>query len=68
MHQTDRIAYGIDDENGATIGDINAEANAALICDQAVTTVETFFLCRRFSNDPDALSMHLLRGNEPCVT
>ena len=64
MHQTNRIADGIDDENGAAIGDINAEANAALICDQAVTTVQTFVLCGRLVDNTNALSVHLLRGNE----
>lgn len=64
MHQTNRIAYGIDDENGATISNINAEANAALICDQPIKTVETFVPCGRRMDNTDALSVHLLRGNE----
>lgn len=64
MHQTNRLADGIDEENGAAIGDINAEAKAALVCDQTITTLEAFVLCGRLGNDPDAISVHLLRGNE----
>lgn len=65
MHETNCTAYGIDYENGAAISNVNAEANAALICDQAITTVETLVPCDRFIDKTDALSMHLLCGNEP---
>jgi hypothetical protein len=64
MHQADRSADGVGEINGAAIGDINAEANTALICDQAIATVETFAVCGHLIDKADALSMHLLRGNE----
>jgi hypothetical protein len=64
MHQTDRVADWIDQVNGATIGDVNSETNAALICDQAVATVETFVRCGRLIDNPDARTVHLLRGYE----
>lgn len=64
MHQTDRMVYGIDHENGAAIGDVNAKANTFLICDQAITTIETLITCRGRIDDADAFFMHLLRGDE----
>ena len=64
MHQSNRIAYGIDDENGAAISNVNAETNAALICDQAIRTVETFVRCGRLIDNTDAPAVHLLGGNE----
>lgn len=64
MYQTDRIADGIDDENSTAISDINAEANATLVCDQSVTTVETLVSRGWLIDNTDTLSMHLLRGNE----
>ena len=61
------MADGIGEINGATIGDINAQANAALICYQAITTVETFVPRDRLIDNTNVRSMHLLRGNERCV-
>ena len=64
MHEPDRIARGIDKVNGATIGNINSEANTALVCDQAITTVETLVPRDRLIDNSDAVSMHLLRGDK----
>src|SRR5436190_21304701 len=64
MHQSNRIVYGIDDENGAAISDINPETNVALICDQPITTVETLVRCDRLIDNTDAPAVHLLGGNE----
>ena len=64
MHQADRSADWVREINCAAIGDINTEANAALICNQAITTVETFVLCGRLVDNTNALSVDLLRGNE----
>lgn len=64
MHQADRIAHGIGEINGAAIRDVNAEAKAALICDQAITAVKTLVLRGRPIDKTDALSVHLLRDNE----
>lgn len=64
MHQTDRIAHGIDYENGAAVSDINSETNAPLIRDQAITTVETSIPGGRLIDDAETRAMHLLRGYE----
>src|ERR1043166_4686624 len=64
MHQTDRLAHGIDNENGAAVSDINSETNARLIRDQAVTIVETIIPGRRLIDHADPRAMHLLSGNE----
>ena len=64
MHQTYRRVDGVNEINSATIGDIDAEANAALICYQAITTVETFVLRDRLMDNTDTLSVHLLRCDE----
>ena len=64
MHQADRIAHGVDDINGTAISDVNAEADAAPICDEAITTVKTLVLHGRSIDHADPISMHLLRGDE----
>ena len=64
MHETDRTAHGIGKINGAAIGDINAEANTGLICNQAITAVETFVPGDRLTDKTDTLSVHLLRCDE----
>jgi hypothetical protein len=64
MDQSNRLADWIDEEYGAAIGDINAEANSSLIADQAVTTVETLVHFDRPIDKTDARSVHLLRGDE----
>src|SRR5436190_3251642 len=64
MHQTYRRVDGVDEINSATIGDINAEANTALICNQAITTLETFVHRDRLMANADTLSVHLLRCDE----
>jgi hypothetical protein len=65
MHQADRIAHGVHEINGAAIRDVNSDANAALICDQAIAALKTFVLAGRPIDNTNALSVHLLRGNEP---
>ena len=64
MHQPDRTEALIDQINRAAIGDVNTEANAALICDQAITTVETFVRRGRLTDNADTRTVHLLRGYE----
>src|SRR5438552_1229612 len=64
MNQTYRRADGVDEINSATIGDINAEANTALICNQAITAVETFVPGDRLTDNTDTLSVYLLRCDE----
>lgn len=64
VDQADYIPDGINDENSAAIGDVNAEANAALIGDQAIAAVKTPILFRRLVDNADPGSMHLLRGDE----
>ena len=42
VHQPDCFARRIHEINGAAIGDINTEANAGLICDDAIAAGKTF--------------------------
>ncbi len=64
MHQADCVANGIDEENGATIRDVNAERNAALVRDQTIATGEAFILLERAIDHGDFAAMNLLRGDE----
>src|SRR5436190_6347880 len=64
MHQTYRNANWVDEIDSATVGDINAEANAGLICNQTITTVETFVPSDRPIDNTDTLSVYLLRSDE----
>lgn len=66
MHEADCAADRIDKINRATIRHINAEANAPLVCDQAVTTFEALVLRNRAIDNGDAIAVHLLRGKERC--
>src|SRR6266850_940596 len=67
MHQTYRNANRVDEIDSATVCDINAEANAGLICNQAITTVETLVPHDRPIDHTDTLSVHLLRSDERCA-
>lgn len=64
MHQPDRTEALIDQINRAAIGDVNAETNAALICDQAIAISEAFVLGNCAIDNGAAISMNLLRRNE----
>jgi hypothetical protein len=64
MDQAYRSVDGIDEVDRAAIGNINTEANAALICDQSITTGETFVLGSRLIYNTDARSVNLVRRNE----
>ena len=63
MHQPNRAPDRIDQISRAAIGDVNAKANAALICDQPIATLEVF-VSHRVCDDSDVISMHLLRRDE----
>ena len=65
MHQANRAPDRVDQINGAAIGHINAKADAGLICDQAVATLEAF-VSECTSDQGNVISMHLLRGDERC--
>ena len=64
MHQPDRTEALIDQINRTAIGDVNTEANAALICDQAIATFEALVPGNCAIDNSDAISVNLLRGNE----
>ena len=64
MHQPDGTEAVIDQINRAAIGDVNTEANSALIGDQAIAIVEAFVRCGGPIDHPDPVSVDLLRGNE----
>ena len=55
MDQTNGRRDWIDNVNGATIGDVNAERDSALIGNETVATGE-FFVGRRRKVDPSSLS------------
>jgi hypothetical protein len=64
MDQANGVANGIDEINRAAIGDVNAETNATLTCNQSVAVLETFVSANRGIDKGDIFSMNLLRGNE----
>lgn len=64
MHQPDRTEALIDQINRAAIGDINTEANVALICDQAIATLEAFVPGNCIIDNSNSITVHLLRRNE----
>ena len=64
MHEADCLAHGIDDEDRATIGDVNAEAHASSIGDQAVTTFKAGAINGGGIDNSNAVAVHLLRGHE----
>ena len=64
MDETDGRRFWIDNINRATIGDMNAEQNFALVCDDSVATGE---LLARFNWSIDNLnfvSVNLFRGKQ----
>lgn len=64
MHQADRTVYGIDKIYGATVGNVDAETDAAPIRDQAITTFKALVLRNWAIDNRDPISVHLLGGNE----
>ena len=64
MDEADGRRFRIDNVNGAAVGHVNAKANTALICDQAITAVKTGPDGSGLIDHTDALAVHLLRGNE----
>src|SRR5438309_3056971 len=68
MDEANRVPHSIDNVNGATIGDVNAKTNAALIRDQPIAAVETLIPADRLIDNRDAISMHLLGGDEGHTT
>lgn len=64
MHEANRASHRIYQINRTAIGDVNAETNAALICDQTITIRKAFVRGHGLVDHRDILSMHLLRGYE----
>jgi hypothetical protein len=64
MHQSNRTALLVDQINRAAVGNVNAEANAALICDQSITILKAFVRGQRLIDNADITAMHLPRGHE----
>jgi len=66
MHKADGRRFRIDDVNGATVSDVNAERNTALIGDNAVAPRE--FAARRAAattiDRGDLVSVDLFRGKQ----
>ena len=64
VDEANGAANRIDEINRAAIGDVNAETNATLICNQPVAVLETFVSANRRADKGDIFSMDLLRGKE----
>ena len=64
MHQANRIAHRIDQINRAAIGDVDAKANAALICDEAIATFKTFVPGDAGIDNSNSISVNLLCGSK----
>ena len=64
MDKADRFSSGIGKVNSAAISDVNSEANARSIRDQAVTAFKTGGVAGLVVDKPDPVPVHLLRGNE----
>jgi hypothetical protein len=64
MHEANGAANWIYQEDCTAIGDVNAEANAALISDQSIAILETFASANLRIDEGDLFSMDLLGGDE----
>ena len=64
MHESDCRRFWIDDVNRAAVRNVNAEANAALICNDTIAAGKTFPRFNRSIHDRDLVAMNLLRGHK----
>lgn len=64
MNETDRATNWIDEVNGATIGDVNAETDSSPIGDDPVAICETLVRRDIHVDDGNFLPMDLLRGDK----
>lgn len=64
MHQPNRATHRIDQINRAAIRHVDAETNATLIRNQAITTIKAFVSGDGIIDNRHAIPMHLLRGDE----
>src|SRR4029450_12894068 len=63
VHQANCLSFWIYDVNCATIGDVNAEREVALICDNAIAAAEGSGHYSTFDNG-DFVSVNLFRGEQ----
>lgn len=64
VHETDRALPAINQENRATIGHKNPEADTSLIGNHAIAVFETATLDQRRINDRNCIPVDLARGDE----
>src|SRR6476646_9783881 len=64
MDETDRGPNRIDQVNRATVGNVNSQANSALIRNDSVAVGETLVRRKRRVNDGDLFPVDLLRGDK----
>lgn len=64
MDETDGGRFRIDNVDGTAIGDVNAERDAALICDESVATGEFLVRCWRLIDNRDFVAVDLLGGKQ----
>ena len=64
VHEANPVAHGVDQINGATIRDIDAEARLGLSRKEPVTPFETLVGRGHAIDDPHFVAMHLLDGEK----
>ena len=64
MDETDRGPNRIDQVNRATVGNVNAQANSALVRNGSVAVGETLVRGKRRVNDGDLFPVDLLRSDK----
>ena len=64
MNEPDRRRLWIDNVNSAAVGDINAERDPALICNETIASGEMFVRLDRGIDDCNLVSVNLLGGKQ----
>ena len=64
MREANHASNRIDEENRAAISDVNAEANAALVCNHSIAILEAFVFPDGRLDNSDLVPVDLLRGDE----
>src|ERR1043166_9576669 len=64
MREADRRRFRIDNVNGAAIGNMNAERNLTLVCDDRVAAGNRPVRLNRLIHDGDLVRVNLLDGHQ----
>lgn len=68
MDETDSWRVWIDNVNRAAVGDMNAERDTRLICNEAVAAGEMFILVNRSIDNCDLIAVNLFGGKQRAAT